>query len=715
MSLLAPLYFAGLLAISLPIIFHLIRRTPHGRQTFSSLMFLTQSPPRVTKRSRLNNIFLLLLRAAALSLLAFAFARPYLRQQAELNVSESQGRRIALLVDTSASMQRGDLWRQVAARVDEVLGDVTPADEVGLFSFDRKVTTLMTFNEWNEQEQSRRAPVLKARLSEAEPSWAATNLGDAVATVADTLADAGDASHSSAVAGRQLVLISDLQQGSRIESLQGYEWPTGVLLEVKPVTLKKPTNAGVYLVKDAADVEGDARDDRLRVRVSNEPDSTGEQFSLAWASQQGPLKTVAPLPVYVPPGRSRVVRVPWPAEEAEADRLLLSGDDHEFDNALYLVPLRQEVVRLVYVGEDAAGDTQGLRYYLHSAVPDTARRKVDFLARGKDQPLASPDLLDARLVVVTSPLAEDHLDLLRKFIESGGTVLNVIKDVAAAKSAARLMGLDALEVEEAPSGDYALLGEIAFTHPLFAPFADPRFADFTKIRFWKHRRIKLPETSEPSTLNPQPSTILARFDDGDPFLCEQLIGKGALLTATAGWHPADSQLALSTKFVPLIAGLLQRNHRQGQESQYVVTEPIELPKSDSPGVRKLRTPASEEVALAGDAQTFDGADVPGIYRLSTDGKQVPLAVNLAPDESRTSPMAVEELEHRGAKLGTQPTRAELAERQRQLRSAELENRQKLWRWLIVGVLGVLVVETTLAGHLAHRTTEQQVPQQQVTV
>ena len=65
MSLLAPLYIAGALAVALPILFHLIRRTPEGRQEFSSLMFLAPSPPRITRRSRLNNIVLLLLRAAA--------------------------------------------------------------------------------------------------------------------------------------------------------------------------------------------------------------------------------------------------------------------------------------------------------------------------------------------------------------------------------------------------------------------------------------------------------------------------------------------------------------------------------------------------------------------------------------------------------------------------------------------------------------------------
>src|SRR5690349_2367998 len=126
MSLLAPLYIAGVLAIGLPIIFHLILRSPQGRQDFSSLMFLTPSPPALTRRSRLTNIVLLILRAAALALLAFAFARPFFRHDADASANQPAARRIALLVDTSASMRRGDLWAQAARQVEQALADVTP-------------------------------------------------------------------------------------------------------------------------------------------------------------------------------------------------------------------------------------------------------------------------------------------------------------------------------------------------------------------------------------------------------------------------------------------------------------------------------------------------------------------------------------------------------------------------------------------------------------
>ena len=110
MSFLTPLYILGALAVVGPLVFHLIRRTPKGEVPFSSLMFLTPTPPRLTRRSRLDNILLLLLRAAALCLLAAAFARPFWRQAAQLDFGDSERRRTVILIDTSASMRRADLW-----------------------------------------------------------------------------------------------------------------------------------------------------------------------------------------------------------------------------------------------------------------------------------------------------------------------------------------------------------------------------------------------------------------------------------------------------------------------------------------------------------------------------------------------------------------------------------------------------------------------------
>ena len=101
---------------------------------------------------------------------------------------------------------------------------------------------------------------------------------------------------------------------------------------------------------------------------------------------------------------------------------------------------------------------------------------------------------------------------------------------------------------------------------------------------------------------------------------------------------------------------------------------------------------------------FAQTDLPGIYTATFDGKERRFAVNLPLDESRTAPISPDELARLGVPLQT-PVEFPVAatpERQRHLQQAELENRQKLWRWLVVGVLAVTFGEIILSGWLARR-------------
>lgn len=707
MTFLAPLYIAGLTALALPIIFHLIRRTPQGRQAFSSLMFLQPSPPRLTRRSRLSNILLLILRGLAVTLLALAFARPFFQNRAQAEPGSGKSKRVAILVDTSASMRRDDLWNQAKAQVDDALKDVSATnDEVGLFFFDRGVRPAMTFAEWNDLDPSKRVAVLKGRVEEATPTWHSTALGEALATTADLLAEAeGSRGGVTPSGGRQLVLISDVQQGSRAETLQGHQWPEHVTLAVKTVAPAKgkATNAAVQAVRETT-VDPSDDGSRLRVRVVSQPGATTEQFTLRWADAKGPLANVQPIQAYAPAGRSQIVRVPWPGPGQHADRLVLEGDDADFDNTLYVVRPQREDVRVVYAGSDKPDDPAGLQFYYRSAAGDTVQRKVDIVVKRDDEQLAEPDLLGARLFVVagsSSVVAREAL--AQRFADSGGDVLLVLTDAkpGVAEALAKLIGGDAVGVEESVGKNFSLIGRVDVRHPLFAPFADARLGDFTKIHFWKHRRVTLPPNTS--------AHVLATFDGGDPFLIELPVGRGRIFILTSGWQPADSQLALSTKFVPLMEGWLRRRDGAVVGGQFAVGDPIPLPapvvnaSTTAPAVsRALVDPDGKPLPLAADATVFTEADRPGVYRLTFNGEEQPIAVNLASEESRTAPLAVEDLERWGAKVGKATPPEDLVTRQRQLQRAELENRQKLWQWLIAGVLVLLAAETFVAGRLAHR-------------
>ena len=109
--------------------------------------------------------------------------------------------------------------------------------------------------------------------------------------------------------------------------------------------------------------------------------------------------------------------------------------------------------------------------------------------------------------------------------------------------------------------------------------------------------------------------------------------------------------------------------------------------------------------------TYDDTNLPGVYTISmADGGSRSFAVNLDPLESKTSPLAVETLEKLGVRLASGPAKEALdREHLRQLQNAELEGRQKLWRPLILAAIGVLILETWLAGRLKRPSAPLEAP------
>jgi len=692
-------------------------------------------------------------------------------------------------------MRRSGLWEQAVAEADKVLKGAAPADRVCVMRFDRDVATVVGFEAWAAGMYGQSRGGAMEAIEALRPGWGATDLGRALVAACEVIgqfglaaenaenAETGSTDEPSAVSGAstagQVVLISDLQQGSDLGALAGYEWPAEVSLVVRAVRCEDGTNASVQWISGAQGPDA-AGDEPVTVRVSNAADSTVEQFVLRWVEGDGTGDGNGAMDVYVAPGYSTVVHVgkddgrqthdersplrplslvsrpsdptPGPLPLTRGGRVVLSGDAHAFDNTLYVGPQRRARLNILYVGDDDPNDPAGMLFYLRRAFaggrgirPVVAWRKVD-------EPLGAA-LGQADMVIAAGAMAADNAAAVRRYLESGGTALWVAKDRSVesiqdtvlsreppaassgfsetrtteyegrSETLARLAGVEGVEIGEAAVDGYAMLGRLDFRHPLLAAFGEPRFGDFSRIHFWRYRKVDV------DTL--PGARVFAWFDNGDPAWMEVSVGRGTLLVWACGWGRADSDLALSSKFVPLLYCCLEHGGASvAMERRCFVGDVVDLhtvvdargggaasptlqdeasdgsavpsPREGMPPEVSVRRPDGVEVALGVGRTTFAGTDLPGIYVV--EGSRGVFAVNVAATESRTAVMAIEELEKMGVRFEAdraEPT-ATMKQRQQRASLAATEQRQKLWRWLLAAALGVLLAETILAGRLTGR-------------
>jgi hypothetical protein len=619
-AFLAPFFLAGLAALALPVLLHLRKNRPKETVAFSSLMFFEDQPPITKRRSRLQDILLLILRCLALALMVLAFARPFFPAKEDAPAPPAGSKTHFILIDTSASM-RGEPVEKAVAAARDAIGKLPNDDSIAVATFSDRLHILLDPERARSLLPGQRKSTALSLLGEVKADWQATHL-DAAILSAVAAADSE--------APLNVHVFGDLQKGSTLDRLRGESWPDALRVVLHPLVPQDGwSNAGVQMLP----LEKQVR----RARVTNAAGSTKSVFTLEWAGS--PAKTS----ISVPPGESAIFDAP--AGALAEGKVTLTGDDYAFDNEATWTMSALPVVKIWHPDPSELTDTTETTYFLDRAMQPTTDYSVEIV---NVPPPEAPAL------TITDGKAGD-ITALRKTIETGGTALLTLRDVASAKVLQALVGVTDAKVTEAKVKDHARFGEIDFKSPVFAPFADPRYSDFSGIRIWKYRVI-------PETLV-SPGKVLARFDNSDPAWVSYPIGKGTLHVLTTTWRPADSQLALTTKFAPLLHSLIANTGR-GRGVHFVGHE---------------------------------GIDTPGIH---ASGDQR-IAIQIDPAESELTPLHEADLRALGLPLD-EPVIAKANASTATLSSAEQESRQRIGWWLLIAAALFYLAETAWAAFAGNR-------------
>src|SRR5919106_4551440 len=164
MSFIAPLFFAALAALAIPVLIHLIQREKKQIIRFPSLMFVQRVPYKSIQRRRIHNWFLLIVRITALTLIILAFARPFLRGSDNPGAAGTGARELVVLLDQSYSIGYGDRWERARAAAYDAVNTLGPNDRGSIVLFSSGAEIALRSTATGERER------LAASVAEAKPT-----------------------------------------------------------------------------------------------------------------------------------------------------------------------------------------------------------------------------------------------------------------------------------------------------------------------------------------------------------------------------------------------------------------------------------------------------------------------------------------------------------------------------------------------------------------
>ncbi len=676
MNVLSPLFLAGAALVIGPILFHLIRRATKDRIRFSATQFLKESPPKLQRKSRIQNPWLLALRCLVIALLAFAFARPFFNSDIPIIPSTTPPSSLVIVLDSSASMQRQGAWQDAIQIARGRISDLENRDSLAIIAASRNARLLLSFEQWSEWPLDERQSLAAALLSEQSPGWESTRIDDAVEL---DLAEIEQlAERSDTPSKNKVLLISDMQRSARVAGLAGREWPEGTLLELETATGAYAGNTGIRWLGWTGD-EGTPRKLRIGIQSSGQIESTPLTLALYDATSNELLSD--PLELYSQADDSRMLLLEAPENATGPFKVELTGDGESFDNTLHIAAEQPRPVTIDYVGAaDNSEDPDQAAFYIKRATAGWIDPVVSF---GSD-----PSPVDAsKFILIDSALDESRVAQIRNEIENGSNALFLLSEPSRIESVEAFLNESGWSSGETDETD-SRIGKIDFEHPSFSLFADPRFSDFSRIRFYHTHTAVVPESSRIETI--------ANYDDGSPAVLEAALGNGHLTIWVGDWSPRNSQWALSSKFVPWLQRLFER----------AVGGPDQPSIANIDEAQTLFNNAAQWKSFDAAAFSSNRPTVPGLYQLKDTRSERWVALHTPSEESEWDTHTLEDWERLGAPFDVPVAKAVDAEAEESALRFEnavtLENQQQIWRWIIIAVAAILAFESFVARKLQGR-------------
>ena len=669
MVFLTPLFLIGLLAALIPVAIHLIRREKPPKVMFSTIRFLKKTSKKLVLFQHLQQIALLLLRAAVIVLLVLAFARPLLNQSVA-RLLDADPQSAVILLDLSMSMRWQDNFDQAKAEALAVVDRLSGGDELGLIAFSGAAEVVRELD--TEGGQLR-----ELIESFGEPGFGSTRYYPNLRLADQMLED-------SRYENRAIYLISDFQEVGLQGADESWKLAPGVALYLIDVGSADSENLVLTDVRSPEQLLEDSAQQKILARVR----STGTQYlengevSLSLNGQMLDLR-----PVDLTDRSEQVVTfaVDFEAEGDYVGEIRVAGDDFADDNAYYFTVDVLPKINVLLVNGEASDnwfDDEGHWFGLAVSSTDSSPFSLETIDPSEFSAAAMRQS-DVVALLNVGELTSSQAAALSEYVVNGGSLLiapgdrvdeRVFNQQLGEISPARLEQVGLLGRD-----DYLVIADYDRRHPILRPLGSDWSA-----RFQGHWRLTPSEDAK----------VLMQFDNTEAALVEKDVGEGKILLFASSLDLEWNNLALQGLFLPFVHETLRHLVRsEAGQSAYEIGDSINLAQFVSDAEVAVRDANGRSVSL--EANNLQRATSPGLFTATSGAVSSRYVVNILPEESNFTRVATSTLYDAVVNPDTSPLQSREAQTAQLIE--ELESPQRLWWWILTLVMVLLLVEVLVAN------------------
>ncbi|MGA2031546.1 MAG: BatA domain-containing protein [Thermoguttaceae bacterium] len=711
---------AWCLAAAAPLLIHLWSRRKHRETAWAAMEFLLAAVRRQSRRLRLEQLLLLVLRTLLILLVVLAVAEPYAERFGLVAASGARTHRV-LVLDASYSMayrqsdkSRFELAKETAARIVErspqgdaftlVLMAAPPRVVVGNASF--------------EPGQ------MRTEIEGLDVLHTGADLPATVAAVRQLVETAQR--DNPRLARHEVYFLSDLQRASWLPQATPSAWADfrrqseelAQLASLVVVDLGQPSaeNLAVTRLEATEPLALVGRSLGLAVDLKNFGRQTRNRQSVQLLVDG---RRAAQQVVDVPAGGQSSLVFSYRFETAGDHTLEVraEGDGLTVDDRRWLVvPVRQSIRALCINGRPSGEPFHGATDYLAAALaPESGRGEhgpveVDV---APESALLERDLggYDCVLLANVAQFTASEARVLEAYLNRAGSLVFFLGDQVLAERYNRELGDGAggrriLPATIGPliTQPQSALNPLGYRHPIVAPFKDREKSGLLTTPVDKYFKLQ-----------PQSSTVVLAFNNGDPLVLAEPVRRGRVVLVATSADKSWTALPLWTSYVPLVHEILMWcASGQFEQSNVQVGEPlagsVSATAADSPlsivrpdgQTRRLQVRAEGESG----AWTYGDTMLSGLYTVRSAGTAArgrTFAVNVNTAESDLTQLGFDELQSEvwpGIAVAYRTTwdSADAAV------AGPSAGPGRLHVQLLYLVLGLLFVETYLAWRFGYQTT-----------